>query len=327
MTNKPKPRPGDVILVNSPNIETRMSRLWQIRDSPRTFGHVAITISELLAIEAVPADPKDMIGKVPQLPQTAKFGDWSGVELRAGVRLIPIADLIIPAIRRSAEYVALRKLDADEKILSRLTAHHEDVLNMLGSQYSIDVLINNAARILPKSVIERVGPKINWSSIPIDLVSHFSAEMRQSIATHFLDFVIPDVARTYFCSQLVIECLGLVELLSSNDTTTITTPSALYGKLHDRGWADVSDIYFCDPETELYLNQTKSDCKVRYLGILADVSSKIWIEANKIGVKSLEAHFKATNKMLDDMTSKLERIIKGDTTLSVHNEKDRSSPP
>jgi hypothetical protein len=57
MTNKPKPRPGDVTFVNSPDFETLMSRLGQIRldyrdvkHSPRTFGHVAIAISELLAI-------------------------------------------------------------------------------------------------------------------------------------------------------------------------------------------------------------------------------------------------------------------------------------
>jgi len=59
--------------------------------APRTFGHVAIAISDTLALEAVSFDPNDLQKKTVKLPSfTAKIGEWSGSELGAGVRLKPL---------------------------------------------------------------------------------------------------------------------------------------------------------------------------------------------------------------------------------------------
>jgi hypothetical protein len=96
------PYKGAVIFINSSLRDTFASRLGQwlldsiASDSPKTFGHTAIAINDTLAIEAMPADPADIAAISTPLPHTAKIAEWSGSELRAGVRLVPIADLIIP---------------------------------------------------------------------------------------------------------------------------------------------------------------------------------------------------------------------------------------
>lgn len=302
--NATNPQPGDVIFLNASDVKTLVNRIGQVlldqdaAASPRTFGHVAIVVSDRLAIEAMPADPDDLTGQSPRLPHTAKIGPWTGAELRAGVRLIPIPDLIIPTIQQSAGLVVLRNPDIKDADLSQLSPFNDAVLRMLGSQYSIELLTKQAAAKLPEHLMGIIGPKLNWTSVPIDLASRLDSETRRTIEKNFTNLARP-VARTYFCSQLVKNCLEVTSLIPGNVATEGTTPSGLYRKLNDRKWRNVTDEYFCEPEAETYRGRTRLSYTTDYTETLGHITLRVRLEEDKVLVDTLSAAFEEANKTLE----------------------------
>ena len=98
--------------------------------------------------------------------------------------------------------------------------------------------------------------KFNWSSVPIGFATRLrlDQDLREKLASTVPNYVLPDAARTYYCSQLVVGCLNDADLLGPAQALETITPTGLYQLLVRRQWRDVSDIYRCVPETDRYLH-------------------------------------------------------------------------
>ena len=66
-----------------------------------------------------------------------EFAPWSRAELRGGVRLTPIADVVIPVMSANKDFVALRCPIAGTDASSKLDPTGPQIIKRLGSQYSI----------------------------------------------------------------------------------------------------------------------------------------------------------------------------------------------
>lgn len=313
MESRSVPRAGDVLFCSSNDIGTFVSRLVQQRLDPdatgaaRSFGHVAVVISNLLALEAVPSNPKDMRGQTATLKDTIAIGEWTGVELRGGVRLIPLADLVVPAMQRSEELMVLRSLDADEEALSTFSPHHPVVLRMLGSRYSIDELREQVVTWGPKNVMSFLASSMDWTSAPTDLATRVSLdpELRKSIEERFPHYSLFEVARTYFCSQAVIRCLRIVGLIPDDFATELTTPTGLYRLLTDRKWADVSALYKCAPDVRQYLGRTPSMHSNSYSSTLILTGFGIRKDVLGLELGFIKSSMEAITRLCDDIERRL----------------------
>jgi hypothetical protein len=257
MRDEQRPEPGDVLFLNSPStgaISTMVNRnkvshlvgrllsglvQKQLDPAPgnKTFHHVAIVIDGLLALEAMPApNPEHREGRVFELPHTVEVGKWSGAELRGGVRLIPIADLVVPVMAPGGELVALRSADANMATQSTVTPLRSEIVRALGSQYSLQVLKDKAETDFPM-LTRLFGRWINLSSWPSDFATRVGVEtsLRESLEARFPDFVLHEAARTYFCSQFVLHYLRITGLCEPDTGTETATPSGLHQLLLDRG--------------------------------------------------------------------------------------------
>jgi hypothetical protein len=310
MQDTPAPEPGDLLFLNSLDTETKVSGYIQRKIDPdaapsdRTFGHVAIVIDRILALEAVPApDPKDLDKQLVRLPHTVEVGKWSRAELRGGVRLIPIADLVVPAMHPSAELVVLRSPDVDTAARSNLTPLHPTILRLLGSQYSIDALKEKAKTVFAGRLAKFIGAKVDWTSFPIDLATRIDIDdaLREQTEGMFPDYALPDLARTYFCSRLILACLRIAELLPANVATEMTTPTGLYQLLTDREWTDVSTHYRCTPDTEHYLHRSPLAHAASYTSTLALTDLAIKSDALTLQVEFIESAMDRMNRGLLDV--------------------------
>lgn len=295
------PQPGDVLFINSPELVTYASWFVQswldadANDATRSFGHVAIMITDLLALEAMPTDPKDMIGQ------------WTGSKLREGVRLIPIADLIIPIMPSAEQLIVLRAPAVDEATLSNFTAPHPSVLQMLQSKYSIDMLRKEVEARAPKIVMNLFTSKFDWTSNPNDMTTRLNLdqELRSKIKNMLPDLSLPDVARTYFCSQAVIKCLKIAGLVPNDFANDLTTPTGLYKLLDDRKWDDVTAHYKCAPDVQQYLDMIPEAHAASYTEFLAMTVSATQEQAGKLGIEIIEKGLEAMSRKSNEIIKKL----------------------
>jgi hypothetical protein len=272
-----KPQAGDVLFFKRDDIETKHAGLVQrmldrdARWALRTFGHVAIALDGVLALEAVPAEPNNSKNNQFKLPNTTELSDWSGCELRGGVRLAPIADLVIHAMRTKSDFVVLRGPKMNPEVGSILGPVSPFVVRLLGSQYSLEALKREAKAIFGETLTGLVASNFNWTSIPIDIATKIDlgAKSREQIAAMLPKCALPDAARTYYCSQLAICSLQACELFPPNVATDLTLPTGLYRLLHDRGWHDVTHIYRCGPEPKSYFRRTPASTAAYYTECLA----------------------------------------------------------
>lgn len=313
MKVKSIPQPGDVLFFNSFDLETIVSGIAQTKIDPdaneatRTFGHVAIVISNLLALEAVPSDPDDMQSRIATLRDTTAIGKWTGSELRGGVRLIPIADLVVPIMHDEFEFVALRTLDVGDELVSNFTPFHRDVLPMLGSQYSIELLRQKTEARIPKALHRYLKSKFDWSSIPNDLATRIDIDpdLRTRIEKSLPDFSLPDAARTFFCSQAVIRCLRLSGIMPSDWGTDLVTPTGLYRLLVDHKWVDVSVLYRCAPDAKAFQNMSPMTHSASYTSTLAMTDLAIKQNAIALGAGLIDSSVEALSRLCEEVTKKL----------------------
>ena len=304
------PRPGDVLFFNSLDVATCLSCLAQTKldpdaqDAIRTFGHVAVAVTNLLALEAMPSDPGDVGSHPATFTETLAIGAWTGSELRAGVRLIPIADLVVPAMRSNKELTVLRTLDVDEEAPSSFNPYHTDVLRMLGSQYSVDILRASASNLMPKNLAAFINPKLDWTSVPADLATRIGidSELRERIEARLPDYSFYDAARTYFCSQAVVRCLKIAGLLEKGVGTDLTTPTGLFRLLLNRKWLDVTVFYKCAPDAQKYLDMTPLAHSASYTFALAMTSLSIQQDAVDLGLGLIRSSLEAVTKKCNDYT-------------------------
>lgn len=268
------PQSGDVIFVGRPDIGTLASGLAQMAIDPdarrprRLFGHAAVVVSPLVALEAYPA-ADELDGHSFELPHSVTRGQWTHAELRAGVRLIPIADIAIPAMKGGADLRVLRSADPPYTSGPPLTPGHQVVLTALGSQYSLGALTK--AKGLAAKLGPAVARKLAWTSVPNDLATRLGIndDLRKRVEAMMPEFMLPDAARTFFCSELVVVCLRAAKLLPDDAGTERITPTGLDHLLTNRGWTDVSSLYQCQPDTDTYLHMTPLGHSASYTETLA----------------------------------------------------------
>ena len=264
-----QPKVGDVVFVSAEGKESAASQIIQkfvdpdARKSRRCFSHVAVVIDSLLALEAVPAPDSSPSF---ELPGAVELSAWTKSELRGGVRLIPIADLIIPQLEKGTLAVVRAAIPPCETF----SLSHPVVLALMGSSYSIENLKTSALAWFPRTIADALSNKVNWTSRASDLaaLADLSPELRENIAARFPNYALPAATRTYFCSQLVITCLELAGMLSPDKTTELTTPTGLYQLLESNDWTDVTKLY-ASADREAYLGMQRSSIRGSYYSRLA----------------------------------------------------------
>ena len=257
-----------------------------------------------LALEASPAPNKLPKGhEPPRLAATVEFGEWSDTELMGGVRLIPIADLVIPKMRRLRR---VRVLRAPEETGSAFALDYLDpqVLRRLGARYSIDVLRAKAAAIirrLPKEVVA----KFEWTSAPADIATYLDLdeELRVKIEQIIPGLDLPPAARAYFCSQLVVEVLELSGLRHARPMDAKMTPTGLATTLSREGWRDVSTLYRDGLSGGRYFGLSQGGVQAEYAKALhkatfgqVALQTQAWLEIMQGSLESVQA---TARRMLD----------------------------
>jgi hypothetical protein len=304
---------GDYQTVGSVQVQRRVDK--NASPSDRCFGHIAIVISDILAIEAVPSSPPAKEHKLFQIPHAVEFGRWSRAELRGGVRLTPIADIVVPAMT-AADFVALRHPKATNKSPSKLEPTGEFVVNRLGSRYSVDDLKTRAVaaysdgllNLLPATFVqtlaERLAAKSNGSSSPTDFATRIALEeeLREKIASTLPSYVLPEAARSYYCSQLAVEFLLELSWLESDPALDTATPTGLFHLLLQQ-WHDVTDLYRCAPDPVKYLHRTPTEHAASYTHTLS-------LTEMAMNSAALELQTGFIKAVLDQMNASLESIMK-----------------
>jgi hypothetical protein len=272
MTGGLPAKSGDVIFVNEPGKLSEILCELQRRLDPNakqaalSFGHVAVAVDSILALEAYPEEQLPA-GVRPILGDTTEIGKWSKSELFAGVRLKPIADIVIPAVREGALLAVLRSPDPDGGTTdNRVTPFHPEVLRLLGSEYSIEEFKAKIPRVVMQSLEKVAGAKFAWKSTPDDFATRIGIdqELRRQVEALIPNFAMPAAARTFFCSQLIIECLIATNLLDAGPIWDGVTPSGLFKLLAERKWVEVTERYLCAPDTRYYHDMSPQTCAVGY---------------------------------------------------------------
>jgi hypothetical protein len=229
----PKPQPADVIFVYSKGKDAFLNvalQKWifdKERDHGPWFSHVALALNDRLGLEASTA------------PSDADEPTWSGVELKEGVRLILLPDLLIP----SRDWRVLRNAKASELAKDALEIKQPYISGVYESEYSIEAFQEYAANSasLIAGVSDIFGFGDDWTSAPNDVAAKVGQDFRNRVLRDFPDHEFSFESRNFYCSKLVIAILGVVGLLPDRDVDARVTPSALFDELKGMGWDDVTD--------------------------------------------------------------------------------------
>ncbi len=323
MTFKMKPQVGDALFYEKKRIKSKASGLIQriidpsARKSDRTFEHVALTLSDTLALEAMPEDENKDQEKF-TLPHTVELGKWTKSELRAGVRLVPIPDFVVPVMGNENQFIALRPPRGREPAPEVLSPASQFVLNLVGSEYSLEVLKQRSAEVFGPHLTWLVGStKSDWTSMPNDLGTRLdlSPDLRNQISTTLPNFKLVDVPRTYYCSQLVIAGLTEANSLSQEGPSEATTPTGLYKILLDQNWEDVSEAYRCSPDADRYHHMSPTGYAASYTTWLAILEVAMRQSAVNETYNVLEAMMDRANHFLEGVLTELEAARSKGTEL------------
>lgn len=298
---------GDVIFLANADAGTKASICLQPLIDPdaksctRQFGHVAIVIGDLIALEAMPSDVSD--GTATE----ALTGEWSGASLASGVRLLPIADLVVPAMREGSDILVLRCPDAPEHILDGMGAAHPAIAAMIGSAYSIELLKEQAKTIFWPKLVDLADPKLGGRSVPRDLATRvgLDVDLRNFILEKFPGIDIPRAAQTYFCSQLVIAVLKIVGLLPEETATDLTTPTGLCALLTEKGWTDVTKVYRCPPDTDRFFAMTPAGTDASYTNSRAIAGIAAQHASSSLEANILRSALQKMSARCDEVLDKL----------------------
>jgi len=121
-----RPESGDVLFLKPKCRDSKISIAIQRRIDPNSyvtelsFSHVAIVLDDIPALEAMPVDQSKVKSEKFGLPRTVELGKWTGSELRGGVRLVPIADVVMPAVNDNRGLAVLRTKNVGGEVSSTL---------------------------------------------------------------------------------------------------------------------------------------------------------------------------------------------------------------
>jgi len=228
---EPKPVPGDVVFAVSRGKDPRLNIALQrwILDPARKhgpwFSHVALVLNDRLALEASTAP-------------AAEDKSWSGVELKEGVRLILLPDLLIDAEKACV----LRTPAAATLGPDAFSIQKPHISTAYGSEYSINIFADYVRQTAPviASIADGLGYSTGWTSLPVDAATQVGNDFRTQVLKTFPQHKFSLEARTYYCSELIVAILGIVGLLPAQYANAKLTPSGLYDALLANGWEVVT---------------------------------------------------------------------------------------
>jgi hypothetical protein len=272
------PAKGDVLFFYGPGIGSKASGFIQLEIDPAAqtanlvFDHVAIAITDLLALEAVPA-PSISKGMEVRFedPHAVELAEWSRVELRAGVRLVPIPDLLVPTLNTGGRLNVLRYPKVERAKLDEFDYTKPEIARLIGSAYSVDILQEEAEHRFGAALTDLVASKMQLSSLPNDVATKLGLtdELLLQMKEELPQYVVPAAARTFFCSKLVVFCLELSRILSKQRQSELTTPTGLYRILVEDRWHDVTEDHYAKAAIDEYSNRSPSLYRSSYYSALS----------------------------------------------------------
>jgi hypothetical protein len=314
--SSPTAQCGDVLFSRSGEKSSSISCLLQValldplaKNASHWFSHVAIAIDSSFALEAVPGDEPSS-GVAPQ----PERGPWSGVALDSGVRLIPLADIFIPAWANRTKLTVLRHCQGEALSKEHFLLTSPQISDVLGSAYSIQTLKRSVESTIRFDLPTMVKDKLfNWSSRPEDLATKMGvdAELRAKIEKDLPNYVLKLKSRTYFCSQLVASLLKVAGMLTTTDNLDQVTPTGLYNLLIRRSaeWSDVTESDYSTEAVEFASRLPVISCQADYYQSLALL--KALIQPSKALAQASEVaseYIKEMNSFCDATTKNLEKM-------------------
>jgi hypothetical protein len=307
----PSAQPGDVLFTRSEEKSALVSCLLQewlldpmAKGSRRHFSHVSIAIDSSFAIEAVPEEDEE--------PNEGDRKNWSEVQLRPGVRLIPLPDLFMPSLKKRSRFAVLRprKRTPVPKTFDLLST---EITRVLGSEYSLEQLKKSAESAIGFAMPTIIRNKLfDWSSSPEDLATRMGvdAELRAQLKASFSGYDFELEPRAFFCSQLVGYFLQRAELLPKKVDVKKLTPTGLFFILEKQPdpWEDVTDTDYSVESVIEASKVSKASCQAAYMERLAMVGLAQQSEAVKPAVEIIKRSMEKMTDFCDETLKKLDRL-------------------
>lgn len=306
------PQPGDLVFVGPGGFSGFVQKLVDPDADKlgKTFAHVALLVTRTVALEAYPEEGGPT-GAVFRLPHSVDKGQWTEVELRAGVRFIPVADIVYSAINGGSRVDVLRAPAISEASSAAISPVNRYLTQVVGSRYSLDPLNTRFGRSHPifKWFASAVIGAKRWSSTPHDFATELglSNELAVSIQKNMPDLLLPAVS-TFFCSQLVVDFLTSVGVLQPSSFKAYTTPSGLYHGLIRLGWGDVSAVYAWSTSQEAYQDGTRLSHSSAYYSSLAQFKLARDMEALTTSVNASRSALAAMDRLVDGLEERIDRL-------------------
>jgi len=244
----------------------------------------------------------------------------SGCSLPAGVRLVPIADLL----DESHKVVILRRpsdlIPSADAFLTR-NAH---IAGLYGATYSIYSLkecaeeqVSALLKIIPDTPFETKGT-------PDEFVQLFEKKpgTLELIKAHLPPELVANIGQDYFCSQLVLDILLNSGLLKPDDAQSPTTPCSLFDLLVEKSWTEVQDTSYREVKT----NWSKDYCDIAYRSAVNEIAS---YKSHLYMMGGLSANIERSQqnleelKKLDDNLKAFSKSLEGTTELLIRLSQDK----
>jgi len=347
-TNRlPTPCGGDVIFTADPGFEGYVSVMVQnavdplAKISTKKFTHVAIAVSEWLALEAVPAPATeanaasdDLLARLlarlgaknDAIQLTDPKDTWSGHELDYGVRTIAIPDILISAEKKEAALLVLRhgSIDTSRDLYDVFS---DKFIGRLGGEYSVANLRTSMEAAMANSdgMFDRAFPmwtrfKLwfaknapHWTAPAKDIRSQAGLSASEMYDLEkYVPKAFPDYKqRPYFCSQLVPVLLHEAKLLDSNAVDENVTPSGLYTALVRLNWRDTTATDYGSASIQAMQGDSlaKATCQAKFTSLNTMHQMKRTQVISGATAEYLEAKMQEVSESATNTTDRLLKMM------------------
>ena len=226
------PKPFDVIFTGGkgepsslPNILMQPFGDPKAFISNRRFSHVSIVLEEKFALEAVPME------------DAPEIGTFSGSELEAGVRMIPVLNFVVPAWKNGNSFSVFRSRSAHSVDQSEFDFQSKAILELFASEYSLKGFrdtIESKLKQIHVPGLEALKRRFDWSSPPKNLAALLvEPDVKESLEKAIPGYRFPFQNTSYFCSRLVAELLQRAGLFCFDTDVDHVSPTGLLVRLEE----------------------------------------------------------------------------------------------
>jgi hypothetical protein len=143
------------------------------------------------------------------------------------------------------------------------------------------------------------------TSTPIDFSTRLALDedLRGKITDMHPDFILPEIARTYFCSQLAIDCLQAANVLTE-DGGHVLTPTGLFALLCGN-WLDVTEVYRSAPNPDYYLDWPPIEHEAHYVSQLSMIELRLKAKSLELQGQFIKASMGQMNRLCEKITTDL----------------------